>query len=362
VPDPALAEAIAARILAAVAEPSAVAAGTATVGASIGIAWVSPGDTRTVDDLLRDADVAMYQAKADGKGRSRTFASSMHAAIAERVGLRADLARAVSARELDIELQPIVALGDGEIRGLEALARWRHPVRGAVPPAEFIPLAEETGLIGELGSQILEAACHEAVRLSERYGSGAPPRIAVNVSTVELADPAFAERVEATLRSTGLEPARLVLEITESVLARDDGSAVANLRRLRARGVRVAIDDFGTGYSSLAYLHRFPVDILKIDRSFLDQPGPGDDWALVRLVVGIGRTLGLETIAEGVERADQADELVRLGCDAPQGFLFSAPVDPAGLDDLLGGPRAGAARRHGWAVPHGTTSLGLERA
>ena len=364
--EPALAEAIASRILAAIHEPVAVEAGTASVGGSVGIAWVDPSKgASSVDDLLHDADVAMYQAKADGKGRSRTFASSMHAAVSERVRLRNELARAVAHREFVIHLQPIVRLDNRAVRGLEALVRWNHPSRGLLPPSEFVPLAEETGLIVEIGAQVLDAACREVVRLDGRHESNSPSTIAVNVSPQQLASPAFAELVTRTLRTTGLRAGRLVLEITESVLVHDDGAGVANLRRLRELGVRVAIDDFGTGYSSLASLHRYPLDILKIDRSFLDLGAPAaEDWALVRLVVGIGRTLGLETIAEGVEHEEQARELVRLGCVAAQGFLFSEPVEPAALDELLaGGGSAGAARatRVG-DVGHGSARLGLEGA
>jgi len=303
------------------------------VSASVGIAtWRG---AETPGELLRDADVAMYAAKAQARGAWVHYNPRMHAAIVERVSLEADLRRAIEGDELGLVYQPIVDVATGLISGAEALLRWSHVQRGAVPPSAFIPVAEENGMIIPLGARVLRQACHRAAAWNATR-RGLPLTVTVNISGRQLPDPGLAAAVQGSLASSGLDPACLVLEITETVIMQETESTLTRLRELKQLGVRLAIDDFGTGYSSLSYLQRFPVDILKIDRSFTEGLLRGDhDAAFVRTIISLAEALNLRTIAEGVEEWEQFEELASLGCDAVQGFLFSRPLTPAGMEELL---------------------------
>jgi diguanylate cyclase (GGDEF)-like protein/PAS domain S-box-containing protein len=298
--------------------------------ASIGIAFAEPG--QTPGDLLRNADAAMYTAKSGGKGRWEIFDPGMRKAALKRLELHAELKRAVEEGEFAVHYQPVVRLATGEITGFEALARWQHPQRGLVEPGAFIPTLEETELIVALGSQVLERACRAAARWQAEDVS-----VSVNLSARQLRSPDIVREVDDVLRATGLEPGRLVLEITESMLMEDATRTIRRLESLKEIGVVLAIDDFGTGYSSLEYLRKFPVDVLKIAKPFVD--GVGIDPAASRLakaILGIGETLGLTTVGEGIELPEQRDGLRRLGCVYGQGWLFARAMPEADAAAALG--------------------------
>jgi diguanylate cyclase (GGDEF)-like protein/PAS domain S-box-containing protein len=303
--------------------------------ASLGIC-MSDQDLLSQDEeeLLRNADVAMYMAKRDRNGRYRLFEPAMHERVVERLELRAELQHALEAEQLEVYYQPVVRLTAGNDYGVEALLRWHHPVRGLMAPAQFIPLAEETGLIVPIGAWVLRKACAEAVGLQRRFPLPEPLRMSVNLSVKQLQSESIVDDVKDALASTGLPPASLVLEITETVMLADADTAVARLHQLKELGVRIAMDDFGTGYSSLSYLSRLPVDILKMDRSFLG--GSIDDSGLAAAIMAIGERLGLEVVAEGIERADQIESLQSLGFDLGQGYLFGRPMPSPSLDEYLG--------------------------
>jgi diguanylate cyclase (GGDEF)-like protein len=304
-----------------------------TSTASIGAAVSAPG--RTAEELLRNADLAMYRAKAAGNGFCRLFEGGMDALALRRLELRHDLQAALDGGQLALQYQPIVELGSGAVTGLEALLRWRHPERGLVPPAEFVPLAEETGLIVPIGQWVLDEALRQLVAWAE------PTAISVNLSAVQLQRPELVEDVRAALERAGVEPARLTLEITESIFMADVEAVNATLRDLKELGVRLALDDFGTGYSSLGYLARLPIDVLKIAKPFDDHIRTDPQHAaLAQAIVRIAETLGLTTIAEGIEVAEQHEHLRQLQCELGQGFLFARPLDPDAAGELL---RAGAA-------------------
>jgi EAL domain-containing protein (putative c-di-GMP-specific phosphodiesterase class I) len=259
----------------------------------------------------------------------------MRVRAAERLRLADELADAIEHHQIVVHYQPSVDLRTGRVTGLEALARWDHPQRGLLAPREFIGLAEETGLIVGLGLDVLSAACHDARRWEERLGRRAP-RVHVNLSARQVGNPTLPALVEGVLRGAGLSPDLLTLEMTESVLMDDARTAIETLWALKGIGVALAIDDFGTGSSSLSYLRRFPVDVLKVDQSFVDGLGPDpEDSAIVAAIVNLARTLELEAVAEGVETVDQLRRLRELGCDGAQGFLFSDPVPVDEVDDLL---------------------------
>jgi diguanylate cyclase (GGDEF)-like protein/PAS domain S-box-containing protein len=318
--------------------------------ASIGIC-MGDGDENTYDaeELLRNADVAMYMAKRDSKGSYRLFEPTMHERVVERLELQAQLQRAIELEQLEVHYQPVVHLnGDYANYGVEALLRWNHPERGIIPPLQFIPLAEETGLIVPIGAWVLREACRQGVILHQRFPRPQPLTISVNLSAKQLHADSIVRDVEDALELSGLDPSTLVLEITETVMMSDSDIAVARLNHLKALGVRIAMDDFGTGYSSLSYLSRFPVDILKMDRSFL--AGDGES-ALAAAIIAIGDRLGLEVVAEGIEHEAQIDSLRDLGCPLGQGFLFARPMTQDALLQYLvdeaataTGPAADAAR------------------
>ncbi len=301
--------------------------------ASIGIAWADP-NTTTTEELVRHADTAMYAAKRQGKGSFALFEPSMGDAVVQRLNMRADLQRAIADGEFILHYQPIVELDSGQVSGAEALVRWEHPVRGLVPPLQFIPYAEETGLIIPLTTWVLTEACMTAAKWEREHSR--PFAIAVNISAVRFRHPGLEAEIVDVLHSSGLPPERLTLEITESVLMKDVEEVTRRLHRLKDLGVKIAIDDFGTGYSSLSYLRDFPIDLLKIDKSFVDSIALGpEDSALARAVIRLGKTLGIQTVAEGVEEGAQSTTLRRLKCDYAQGYLFSKPIDAAGIEALL---------------------------
>lgn len=305
------------------------------VQASIGVAGSSE-TSNCVDDLLRNADVAMYRAKGRGKRHLEVFEPAMHSALVERLELTADLQRALEEDEFVLYYQPVLDLKQERIASFEALVRWKHPDRGLLAPTSFIPLAEETSLVLPLGEWVMEQACRQVLSWQQIWPSDPPLSVSVNVSARQLAQPELVDQVADVLRRTGFDAHRLVLEITESVLMQDKLSAVKTLDGLRGLGVRLALDDFGTGYSSLSYLRQFPIDILKIDKSFVDGIGRAEgDIALVRAVLTLGDALEMNVIAEGIETPEQLDVLLRLGCAMGQGFLFSPPLDSVGVNQLL---------------------------
>jgi diguanylate cyclase (GGDEF)-like protein/PAS domain S-box-containing protein len=318
---------VAQRVLEMLSRPIEAGHREVSVGASIGISVALTGDPRGAEDLVRDADAAMYIAKRDGKGAYRLFEPAMHEGVLARLELRTDLQQAIGTDQLELYYQPVVRLEDGSISGVEALLRWKHPERGMVSPVEFIPIAEETGLIVPIGRWVLQEGCRHARRLEAAAGHA--PRMSVNLSLKQLQHSDIVADVRAALEDSGLAPEKLVLEITESVLIEDTDLAIERLHALKALGVGLALDDFGTGYSSLSYLSRFPVDILKMDRSFLRDGESAQARSLATAVVGLGATLALEVVAEGIEMSEQWDTLRELGCDLGQGFLFAKPMDAA---------------------------------
>ncbi len=300
-----------------------------TTDASIGVA-LAPGDGLDIDQLLRNADLALYGAKGDGRRTYRFFEAGMDARAKARRSLELELRQAIADGGLEVYYQPVVNLEDGKISSCEALLRWRHPERGMISPAEFIPVAEETGLINQLGHRVLNTACAEAAKWP------ADIRVAVNVSPVQFKSQTLALNVAAALAASGLAPSRLELEITEAVLIRDDEMALEVLHQLRKLGVRFALDDFGTGYSSLSYLQRFPFDKIKIDRSFIkDLAGGGASSSIVQAVVNIAAASDMTTTAEGVETEQQRNLLYILGCTEMQGYLFSPAISAVEIRRLL---------------------------
>jgi diguanylate cyclase (GGDEF)-like protein/PAS domain S-box-containing protein len=328
-----VASSVAERMIRGLEAPIQVDGREVTAKGSLGIAVGGPGDD--VEDVMRNADVAMYMAKARGKGRYEVFEAGMNASAVERMELAADLRRAVESRQFLLHYQPIVSLSDGSIIGVEALIRWKHPRRGLVGPGEFISTAEETGLIIPIGRWVLNEACRQLRQWQDRHGDP-PLSAAVNVSVKQLQDSRFVNDVRSALATTGLDPKSLTLEITETVLMSDTEEVLSRLEELRTVGVRLSLDDFGTGYASLGYLAAFPLNVLKVDRSFIQGVGTEQQSSLTPVMVSIGRSLGLQTIAEGVEDPSQVAHLRELGFDAAQGFLFSRPASADEIDRLLG--------------------------
>ncbi len=292
---------------------------------SVGVAYAEPG--KTTEQLLSEADSAMYEAKENGKNRVEVFEASMRSRMLERLEMTNGFRWALSRSEFFLHYQPIMSLADGRLRGFEALVRWQHPTLGEVSPLRFIPVAEETGFIVPLGRWIVVEACEQLAAWSADANEELV--LSVNLSRRQLMSPYLADEVRTALDLTGVDPHQLILEITESVLMKDPAQAAVALSELRALGIRIAVDDFGTGYSSLSHLQRFPVDVLKIDKSFIDpliDSDPGS-WALVTAILTLARTLGLDVIAEGIEHESQLHRLIELGCDKGQGFLMARPLD-----------------------------------
>ena len=326
--------AVAGRITEALRQPFVLEGRQIHVAASIGIA-ATDHEVEDADHLLRNADLAMYRAKSTGDGYER-YHPRLHAAAVERLQLETELHQAIAEDQLELHFQPTVSLADADIVGFEALARWKHPIRGYISPAEFIPLAEQTGAIRELGRWGLKEACMLLAGLDVRRASGTPLTVSVNISGRHLEDAGLIDDVYDALAVSGLSPSRLVLEMTESVLMAHTEENVELLGRLKALGVALAIDDFGTGYSSLAYLHRFPADVIKVDRSFVERLGGSEsDTELLRTIVQLGQSLRMVTVAEGVESAEQVAGLQAMGCELAQGFYFHRPMPAHLLEELL---------------------------
>ncbi len=348
---------VAERILRALDVPVLLGDRATTVGASIGIAHTHArsgradapdGATATahdrllpdpIDQLLHDADMALYHAKTRGKGRWAEFNPSMHDVAARRRTMQGDLRLALTQNELELHYQPIVSLATGRTVRLEALLRWTHPTLGPIPPCTFIPIAEESGLIMVLGRWALNAACQQLARWQREGRAGVDGEelsVAVNVSGRQLQHPAFVGEVESALRESGVLPGSIILELTESSVIQQPEAARERMTELKKVGVRLALDDFGTGYSSLSYLQRFPIDVLKVDRSFVEGVTTGSvPEALVRTIVLLGKALSLETVAEGIETEDQRRCVERMGCDLGQGYLFARPMPAADIERLL---------------------------
>lgn len=326
---------VAARIQSEMTRPFMIKGQEVFTAASIGIALGGP-DYQSPEELLRDADTAMYRAKSQGPGRLEVFDQAMHAQAVRRLQLEADLVRALERGEFTLHYQPIVSLSDGRLAGFEALARWHHPQEGMVSPTKFIPVAEETGLIVQLGEWALREACRAARRWHDLHPRGPSPWVSVNLSIRQFVRQDLPEKVRAILEETGLPPENLRLELTESAVMENVEVAIDILRRVHALGVRLSLDDFGTGYSSLSYLHRFPINTLKVDRAFVQRMEDGGENAeIVRTVATLAKALRMEVVAEGVESARQAAALKSLGCQLGQGYFFSRPLEIEAADGLV---------------------------
>jgi diguanylate cyclase (GGDEF)-like protein len=320
---------VARRIMDAFVMPLTVGAESVSVYVSVGIATGVNHDG-SAEEMIRDADVAMYKAKSAGKNRFQIFHPSMGAAVLERHGLKEELRLAIERQQLTLYFQPIVTLATGQLVAEEALVRWEHPRRGLVAPNDFLPLAEETGLILSVGQYVLEQACHQARAWEMEHQRGArhghEVAVHVNLSALELRDRLLADRVRETLAHTGVDPRMLVFEVTETLLLEDESHVSATIADIRELGVRFALDDFGTGYSSLSYLHTLPLDMLKIAKPFVDGLSRGGrEASFVRMIIELARTLGVGVVAEGIETPDQVNALISLGCNLGQGFHLGRP-------------------------------------
>ena len=336
---------IAERVLEAVREPFIVGGRTLVVSASIGVRFVR-ADDRDAQDIMRGADLAMYEAKTTGRGRVGVYRRELDERALQRLGLEEQLRAALKNGEFRLVYQPIFALRTGRIAGVEALVRWRHPDRGTVPPAEFISITEETGLIVPLGEWVLTESCTQVARWNATFPDSSL-QLNVNLSGRQLIETDLVASVRRILGQTGLPPQQLTLEVTESILLRDATSTVDQLQALRRMGLSIAIDDFGTGYSSLSYLQRLPVDAVKIDRSFVNDVASGARAAaFVRAILQLCRTIELRTVAEGVETAAQATALRRLRCDLAQGYFFAHPLEPDQFETRLAREQSVAVGRH----------------
>jgi diguanylate cyclase (GGDEF)-like protein/PAS domain S-box-containing protein len=331
--------AIADRIAAAFAEPYAMGGVDHFVSASVGIAVARPSAREPIeaDMLIRDADAAMYRAKERGRGRCELFDAEMRARALRRLEVERELRQALERNELELHYQPVITLRSGEITGLEALVRWRHPERGLLDPGDFVSVAEESGLIEPIGRWVQEVACRQVLEWHELRPDRRPFDVSVNLSARQVTNRDLATSIGEILAGSGLDPVHLRLEVTESALVEESATATGTLEALSDLGVGLVLDDFGTGYSSLAYLNRFPFDALKIDRSFVDALGVEQErTAIVEAIIGMARALSLDVIAEGVENEAQLGELVRLGCDHAQGHLFSRALPAEKITALLG--------------------------
>jgi predicted signal transduction protein with EAL and GGDEF domain len=326
---------VAQRIQEALLGPFVVERKEHVVTASIGIVLAGGAD-RDADGLVRDADIAMYRAKQRGPGNWEVFDEALRNRALERVATERALRRALEHGELRLHYQPIVALAGGTVQSVEALVRWEHPERGLVPPGEFIPIAEESALILQIGAWTLMAACEQASRWRARFGDRAPLPVSVNVSARQLAQPEFPEIVRRALAEMGLSSGDLAIEVTETALIEDSSVPADSLRELKSLGVKILLDDFGTGYSSLSHLQRFPIDALKVDRSFVRHLGTGkDNRSIVHAIAAMASALGVGVVAEGVETAEQAAEAQALGCDWAQGYYFARPAPAAEIESLI---------------------------
>lgn len=326
---------IAERILALLQSPITLGSEQVFTSASIGIVMSTP-DYKKPDDLIRDADLAMYRAKIKGKSRYEIFDPQMHTGAMSLFQMEMDLRQAIEKKEFSLFYQPIVSLNTDKVVGFEALLRWRHPERGMVPPAEFIPVAEETGVIVTIGKWVLQEACRQMKQWHDLCPSSESLVVSVNLSARQLEQKHIVEDVFKILNETGLNPSCLKLEITESVIMSNAEAAEERVRTLRDLGVRVSIDDFGTGYSSLSYLHRFPIDTLKADRSFISRIGTsGENSEIIKTIISLARNLGIEVVAEGIETPEQLDFLRQMDCSYGQGYYYSRPVNGLAATEML---------------------------
>jgi predicted signal transduction protein with EAL and GGDEF domain len=326
---PAEANALGRRITETLAEPFIIQGHQIVIGASVGIA-LAPNDGNDPDELLRNADIALYRAKTDGRGICRFFEPGMDAHLQERRRLELDLRKALDGKQFFLLYQPQINAETGDINGFEALLRWRHPDRGVISPADFIPVAEETGLIVPLGEWVIREACREAMTWPGEL------RVAVNLSAAQFKNPMLLHSIVSALNVSKLVPSRLELEITETVLLSNDVQTKLVLEQLKALGVRIAMDDFGTGYSSLSFLRSFPFDKIKIDRSFIRELGHSEDsLAIIKAVAGLGTSLRMTTTAEGVETEVQLSHVREQGYKEVQGFYFSRPIAADEIHKLI---------------------------
>ena len=322
------------RISEAIARPITIDDREITISACTGIARATPDDD--ADTLMQNVDAALAAAKRRGRGACEVFSDRIRASLIDRVELEAELRTAVEARAFDIEYQPIVILHSRRIAGVEALLRWRHSTRGEIPPSTFLPVADELGLSPVLGRWVLEQSCAQVKRWQDQVASARALTLTVNVSRAQLRQPSLIADVANALENSGLDPRRLVLEVSDAVLLDDAGTALARLQSLKSLGVRIAIDDFGARHAALHQLPRIPVDILKIDKAFIDRVGrTGGGVSVAHVVLALGKSMRLRTVAEGIEAEEQVAELLRLKCEFGQGMLFSKPLSPAGVGALL---------------------------
>ena len=329
------------RMMTSLNQPFPLEGNTFVVRASVGITFVDDEfAARSVEELLRDADLAMYTAKGRGKNRYELFEPQMHMSAVERLRMTGELWRAIEHEEFRIHYQPIFSIASGAVAGMEALLRWQHPERGLLAPVEFIELAEDTAAIVPIGRWVLEQACRDARELQLRYPREPPLSVCVNLSARQLERAEFVGEVQETLNASGLPAESLVLELTESVMMTDMNVSIVRLEELKSLGLRLAIDDFGTGFSSLDYVRRLPVDILKVDRSFVADLADGEQSRLVtESIIALADSLGLVTVAEGVENAEQLTRLRGLGSEFGQGFYLGKPVPRDAIERLLGQAR-----------------------
>lgn len=326
---------VAERILKSLREPMMIAGQKVYSGASIGIV-LGCSEYERADDLLRDADLAMYRAKSKGKGRYEIFDAKVHSGTLTLLQLEIDLRRAIENNEFVLNYQPVVSLNSEEISGFEALIRWQHPIRGMVPPNDFIPIAEETGLILPIGRWVLREACLQLYRWQQQFPESANLVMNVNLSARELEQKDLISQIRKVLKETRINPNCLKLEITESVIMKNAEQAIKTVKDLRDMGIRVSIDDFGTGYSSLSYLHRFPIDTLKVDRSFINRIGAeGEHSEIIQTIIKLAANLGMDVVAEGVESEEQLNFLKDMNCEFGQGYYYSKPLDSKAAFDLI---------------------------
>jgi predicted signal transduction protein with EAL and GGDEF domain len=335
-------------LLDALAEPLELAGRRVALSASAGIALVDRREQPPAEEVLRNADIALYRAKDEGNGRYRLFEERMHGALLRRLELEAELRRAIATNQFVLHYQPIVEVDGGGVVGVEALVRWQHPERGLIGPAHFIGVAEEAGLIDLLGAWILREAVGQAAEWRRAGVCDGALWVSVNLSAEQLGNPALVADVELALRAHDLPACQLVLELTESAVMRDIVTATRLLDAIAALGVRIALDDFGEGHSSLAYLASLPLDLLKIPKAFVDQVAqPHGNHGLVRAIVELARSFGLRTVAEGIEEEVQVEALSALGCELAQGYHFARPAPPAELTALTAGGSDPALRQTG---------------
>jgi diguanylate cyclase (GGDEF)-like protein len=323
------------RIMEAIPRPLHLNGNEIFTTASIGIALSSTGYSGP-EDVIRDADIAMYQAKTKGKARYEIFDTKMHASTVARLQLENDLRKAVEHNEFILHYQPIKSLKNNRVIGFEALIRWDHPKRGLIYPMEFIPLAEETGLIQEIGKSILEKACKQLAEWHELFPMDPPLKVSVNISSKQFAQNDLVNQVGDVLKDYCLDSCCLALEVTESMIMDDAEVAITKLNQLKDMGVHIHIDDFGTGYSSLSYIHRFPVNALKIDKSFVSKMSVNEEnMEIIKTIINLANNLNIDLIAEGLEMSDQLDQLKELKCNYAQGFFISRPMEPKALEAWL---------------------------